>query len=60
MTSDRKNKLLEQLRLDLTLLTNQNIMDYSLLLGVGEHMPLHKTKSHHQIMTEQDMKNQLS
>jgi hypothetical protein len=35
-------------------------MDYSLLLGLGVHKPLHKTKGHHQIMNEQDLRNQLS
>lgn len=35
MSADRKAKLMEQINADISLLSNYNIMDYSLLLGIG-------------------------
>jgi hypothetical protein len=35
MSADRKKQLMGQIEADLKLLMRQNIMDYSLLLGIG-------------------------
>lgn len=36
MSRERKEELFNQVKADITLLSNHNIMDYSLLLGVGK------------------------
>jgi hypothetical protein len=35
MESEEREKLIKQIEADITMLRDQNIMDYSLLLGVG-------------------------
>ena len=35
MTKERKAQLLQQIKADINLLSSHNIMDYSLLLGIG-------------------------
>ena len=39
MSPERKSQLIKQIKADITLLSNQNIMDYSILLGIGTIKP---------------------
>jgi len=42
MSRERKRKLVAQISADVNLLSRQNIMDYSLLLGVGHYKKMNK------------------
>lgn len=53
MPAERKKQLLKQIIADITLLSNQNIMDYSLLLGIGNYKKI--KKENHQILQEEDL-----
>lgn len=48
MSPQRKKQLIQQIKSDIELLKNQNIMDYSLLLGVGWYKKI--KKQNHQIL----------
>lgn len=53
MSQQRKKQLIQQIKSDIELLKNQNIMDYSLLLGVGWYKKI--KKQNHQILQQQDL-----
>lgn len=55
MSPSRKSELIDQIKKDITLLSSQNIMDYSLLLGVGFYKKI--KKPHHLVVKEEDIQN---